>query len=180
MIDEVDEPSTSTFRKSEYFDAPFNKQEMYNLNEINKLNLKLSKLVDFKKKRLLSEKKPKKNSKSPLRYKHKIALHKLKVDAKDLSPQFYKNLNPTFINKSSFKKKHVSLRGRKFITSQNKSGSKITSQKREKSSDEKHKIKFLIDSRMKNTSSSKKKYNRKKSKGHSKDKSLNKSNNSNK
>ena len=107
-IEEVEEPSVTTLNNSEYFDNPF-LQKNNDFREIDKLNEKLSKLM------IKKNIKKKKNSKSPLK-KKKNFFQQFKVDTRDLSPQFYKNLNPKFLKKNNSVKKNLSISNRKYFS----------------------------------------------------------------
>ena len=107
-IEEVDEPSMTTLNNSEYFDNPFIKKNN-DYEEIEKLNEKLTKLM------IKKNIKKKRNSKSPLK-KKKNFFQQFKVDTRDLSPQFYKNLNPKFLKKNNSVKKSLSISNRKYFS----------------------------------------------------------------
>lgn len=111
-IQEVDEPSVSTMKKSEYFNDLCLK--IPDKNEIMDINRKLNKIVDGRRdlktlryhrsgvsiNKILT-------SKSPFR-KNSNIFNRLKINKKDLSPKFYKKLSQKLLTKTSFKKKKSS------------------------------------------------------------------------
>ena len=119
LIEEEDEPSFSTCRKSEYFDTHLQNlavSESSNLECLNELNKRFAKIADNKRDNGMlirdMDKTPStaSNRQTPVGMKTKMPIHKLRLDIKDLSPKFYKNLNPKFLAKTNFaKKQHATL-----------------------------------------------------------------------
>lgn len=135
LIEEVDEPSFSTARNSEYFDLNlqnFSINESSNIDCVNELNKRLTQLIDRKKDNNILVPDSDKNKcgdsdrQTPINSKNKIALHKLKLDIKDLSPKFYKNLNPKFLTKTTFSKKQNAATEKNMTIHMNGDGSSYT------------------------------------------------------
>lgn len=110
-IQEVDEPSISTMKKSEYFNDPFSK--IPGNEEILDINKKLTKIADgmrdlktLRYNRSGTSFNKLLNSKSPFRKNSNIIFNRLKINKKDLSPKFYKRLSQKLLTKTSFKKKN--------------------------------------------------------------------------